>query len=384
MPDARTPSRGGPLAGLRVVELAGIGPAPLACRLLADLGAEVLRVVRPGDPAAGPDGMGRGRPVLRADLADPAQREAVRAAAARADVLVEPFRPGTAERLGLGPEVCRADNSRLIYVRMTGWGQDGPLAATAGHDINYLAVTGALHAIGPAERPVPPLNLIADYGGGAMFCVVGVLAAVAARERTGTGQVVDVAMVDGVSYLMSPLWSMLADGAWTDRRAANLLDGGAPFYDTYACADGEHVAVGPLEPRFFAELTGRLGLDGRSGQYDREHWPELRERLRTAFRTRNRDEWTALFAGSDACVTPVLGLAEAPAAEQLSARGTLPRVGGRIVPAPAPRFSETPAPGPDPGLAADPDEDGVRGRELLAGWGRHSDRLEQEHGRTAG
>jgi alpha-methylacyl-CoA racemase len=358
----------GPLAGLRVVELAGIGPAPLACQLLADLGAEVLRVVRPGAPAIGIDGLGGGRPVLRADLTDPRQRATVRAAAARADVLVEGFRPGTAERLGVGPAECRAENERLVYVRMTGWGQEGPLAGTAGHDINYLAATGALHAIGTAETPVPPLNLLADYGGGAMLCVVGVLAALHARTRTGSGQVVDAAMVDGVSYLMSGLWAMLGAGSWTDRRAANLLDGGAPFYDVYACRDDRYLAVGPLEPQFFAELTRLVGLPGSPPQYDRAGWAVLRERLRTVFRTKSREEWAAVFSGSDACVTPVASLSEAPDGEHLAARATLPRVGGRVRPAPAPRFSGTPAPGPTEDRLR-PDEDGARGRALLAAWG---------------
>ncbi|HEU0101008.1 MAG TPA: CaiB/BaiF CoA-transferase family protein [Mycobacteriales bacterium] len=345
----------GPLAGVRILELAGIGPAPLACRLLADLGAQVLRVERAG--GAIDDGLAAGRARVEVDLKDAGQVATVLAAAATADVLVEGMRPGVAERLGLGPEACSARNPRLVYARMTGWGQDGPLAQRAGHDLNYLSLTGALHAIGPAGKPVVPLNLVADFGGGSMFLVTGVLAALVERERSGAGQVVDVAMVDGVSQLMGMTWSMYSAGSWRDERAANLLDGGAPFYDTYACSDGRWVAVGAIEPQFYAQLVAGLGLDGLPGQYD--DWPATRAAFSAAFATRSRDEWAEVFAGTDACVTPVLSLAEAPDGGHLAARGTLLRDGSAVRPAPAPRFARTPGAVPSqvPG-----------GKELLARW----------------
>lgn len=330
----------GPLTGVRILELAGIGPAPLACRLLADLGAEVLRVDRAG---GGPvqDGLAGDRPRVAVDLKDPAELERVLAAAAHADVLVEAMRPGVAERLGLGPRPCRERNPRLVYARMTGWGQDGPLSQRAGHDLNYLSLTGALHAIGePGGAPVVPLNLVADFGGGSMFLVTGVLAALVERERSGQGQVLDVAMVDGVSQLMGMTWSKWSTGEWRDERGSNLLDGGAPFYTTYECADGRHVAVGAIEPQFYARLVEGLGLSDLPGQF--ADWPATRAAFAAAFRTRTRDEWAELFAGTDACVTPVLSLAEAPDGAHLAARGTLVRDGSAVRPAPAPRFSRTP------------------------------------------
>lgn len=329
----------GPLAGVRVLELAGIGPAPLGCRLLADLGADVLRVDRVGAPVVD-DGLAGGRARLPVDLKDPAGLARVLGLVERADVLVEGFRPGTTERLGLGPEACAERNPRLVYARMTGWGQDGPLAQRAGHDVDYLAVTGALHAIGPAGGPpVVPLNLVADFGGGAMFLVAGVLAALVERATSGLGQVVDVAMVDGVSALMGMTWSMYGTGGWRDERGANLLDGGAPWYGTYACADGRHVAVGALEPQFFAQLVAGLGMPDLRQD---EPWPALRKRFAAAFLARTRDECVAVFAGTDACVAPVLSLAEAPYGEHLAARGTLVRDGRQVRPAPAPRLSRTP------------------------------------------
>jgi len=346
----------GPLAGVRVVELAGIGPAPLACRMLADLGAEVLRVERAGAPVVD-DGLAGDRPRLAVDLKDPAGVEQVLGLLERADVLVEAFRPGVAERLGLGPEQCRDRSPRVVYARMTGWGQDGPLAQRAGHDLNYLSVTGALHAIGErGGRPVVPLNLVADFGGGAMLLVTGVLAALVERAASGEGQVVDVAMVDGVSALMGMTWSLWSRGSWSDERGSNLLDGGAPFYDTYTCADGRHVAVGALEPQFYGQLVAGLGLEDLPGQYD--DWPALRAAFTAAFLTRTRDEWAEVFAGTDACVTPVLSLEEAPDGEHLAARGTLVRDGKSVRPAPAPRFSRTPG---AVGGAGD-------AQELLARW----------------
>lgn len=348
----------GPLAGVRIVELAGLGPAPFACRLLHDLGADVVRVSRPGGGFSVTATLEEGRPSVRADLKDPAGVARVLDLAAEADVLVEGFRPGTVERLGLGPDECQARNPRLVYARMTGWGQSGPLAGRAGHDINYLSLTGALHAIGEADgAPVPPLNLVADFGGGSLFLVTGILAALVERERSGLGQVVDAAMLDGASYLMLLTYGMYAAGAWQDRRGANLLDGGCPFYRCYRCSDGGYVAVGALEPQFYADLLAGLGLSARSDlptQLDQGRWPELTATFRDVFAARPRDEWAALFADRDACVTPVLGLAEAPHHPQLVARGTFQDVPApdtsaatdpapRLLPGPAPRFSRTPA-----------------------------------------
>ena len=334
-----------------MVELAGIGPGPHAAMVLADLGADVVRVDRPagglriGDPDR-PDPVLRGRRRVLADLKDPAGREAVLALAERADVLIEGYRPGVAERLGVGPDDCRARNPRLVYGRMTGWGQDGPLARRAGHDINYVSITGALHAIGPADgRPVLPLNLVGDFGGGSMLLLVGVLAALWEAGRSGHGQVVDAAMVDGASLLMQMTWALHGQGHWADARGANLLDGGTPFYDTYTCADGRHVAVGPLEPRFYAQFLAGLGLDPADlpAQDDRAGWPTLRARFAEVLATRTRDEWAAVFDGTDACVTPVLALGEVAAHPHLAARGTVVAPDGVAQAAPAPRFSRTPA-----------------------------------------
>src|SRR3712207_1802667 len=294
----------GPLQGIRVLELAGIGPGPFAAMLLADMGADVVRVDRlDAIPPSGTtqersfDVLARGRRSIAVDLKQPAGGGLVLRLATDADVLIEGFRPGVTERLGVGPDDCLARNPRLVYGRMTGWGQEGPLAARAGHDINYLGLTGALHAIGTADKPVPPLNIGADFGGGALFLVVGVLAALLERGSSGQGQVVDAAMVDGASSLVTMIHGLLAAGLWQDRRAANLLDGGAPFYDTYACADGRHVAVGALEPQFYAQFLAGLGLtdDLPGGQHDVARWPEQRERIAAAFATRGRDEWAEAF-----------------------------------------------------------------------------------------
>jgi alpha-methylacyl-CoA racemase len=368
----------GPLAGIRVVELAGLGPAPFACMLLAELGADVVRVDRPGggtqlvSPAK--EALHRSRPSIAVDLKSPAGVDVVLRLAESADVLVEGLRPGVTERLGVGPEDCAARNPRLVYARMTGWGQEGPLAARAGHDINYLGLTGALHAIGPADKPVPPLNIGADFGGGAMFLVVGVLAALLERATSGRGQVVDAAMVDGASALVTMVYGMLGAGMWQDRRAANLLDGGAPFYDTYACADGRHVAVGAIEPQFHAQFLHGLGFDGDlpGGQYDVDRWPEQRERIAEVFATRTRDEWTAVFEGTDACVTPVLGLTEAPAHPHLAARGTFTDLDGTPLPAPAPRFSRTPG-----AVRGTPRAPGQDTRTALVAWGFAADEVDR-------
>ena len=355
----------GPLTGVRVLELAGIGPGPHACMLLADLGAEVLRIERPGGAAlrlSGPDVLARGRRTAVIDLKNPAAAETVLRLVENADVLVEGNRPGVTERLGVGPDVCLARNPRLVYARMTGWGQDGPWASHVGHDINYAGLAGALAAVGePGRKPVPPLNLVADFGGGSLFCVVGVLAALVERSVSGQGQVVDAAMVDGVSSLMAMFYAMRAGGGWSDARGTNLLDGGAPFYDTYACADGEYVAVGALEPQFWAEVVEVLGLEDAPGQADVARWPELRSRLAEVFLTRTGDEWAALFEGRPACVTPVLHLGEAAAHPHLAARGSVVEVDGVTQPAPAPRFSRTPGELSSPAPASTAD--------VLADWG---------------
>jgi alpha-methylacyl-CoA racemase len=358
--------RSGPLAGLKVVELAGIGPGPHAAMVLADLGADVVRVDRPGRGAdAGADPTLRGRRRLAADLKDPADKAAVLDLVARADVLVEGFRPGVTERLGLGPDDCLARNPKLVYARMTGWGQDGPLAQRAGHDINYISLTGLLHAIGrPGERPVPPLNLVGDFGGGSMLLLVGVLSALWEAQRSGHGQVVDAAMVDGASLLGQMFWGFLAQKAWVDEPGVNLLDGGAPFYDTYTCADGRHVAVGAIEPQFYAALLEGLGLTGAElpAQHDRDRWAELKAHFAEVFATRPRDEWAEVFAGTDACVTPVLAFGEVAAHPHLAARSTIVEPGGVAQAAPAPRFSRTAAAVPDPAADAESAE------QILADW----------------
>jgi alpha-methylacyl-CoA racemase len=331
----------GPLHGIRVLEIASLAPAPFGCMILADLGAEVLRVDRTSGGGLGPP-LGRGRRSVAVDLKHPDGPAAVLRLVESADVLVEGFRPGVAERIGIGPQPCLARNPRLVYARMTGWGQDGPLAPRAGHDINYIAVAGALEPIGRAgERPVPPLNLVGDFGGGGMLLAVGVLAALVERERSGAGQVVDAAMVDGAALLTTFLHGMRNGGMWSHPRGENLLDGGAPFYDTYETADGRYVAVGAIEPQFYAALLAGLGLAGEElpAQQDRSGWPVLRERFAAVFACRTRDEWASLFADTDACVTPVLAPDEAAAHPHNAARGVF--VDG--APAPAPRFSRTPA-----------------------------------------
>ena len=368
----------GPLAALRVLELAGLGPAPLCCTLLADLGAEVLRVERLGAglvfySEARFDLLARSRRSAAIDLKRPAGRDALLQLVERADVLVEGFRPGVAEKLGVGPETCLARNPRLVYGRMTGWGQTGPLAQAAGHDINYLALSGALHAIGPADHaPVPPLNLIADFGGGALYLAAGILAALFERQSSGRGQVVDAAMLDGVAHLMSMTFSLFAAGLWRDRRASNLLDGGAPFYAVYETRDGKYISIGALEQHFFDVLAERIGLppEQRARRSKPQEWPQLRAALAAIFRDKTRDEWCALLEGSDACFAPVLSLAEAPDHPHQRARGTFCEVGGVRQSAAAPRFDRTPAgtpvPGRDPGADTAP---------ALLDWGFSSEQL---------
>ncbi|MGY1722269.1 CaiB/BaiF CoA transferase family protein [Blastococcus sp. SYSU DS0533] len=346
----------GPLAGLRVLEMAGLGPVPHAAMMLADLGADVVRVGRPGprpmaELAGAVDHVLRGRTDTTADLKSPDGLTAVRALAARADVLLEGFRPGVMERLGLGPAELLAADPGLVYGRMTGWGHQGPLALSAGHDLNYLAVTGVLHALGPADQPPPvPLTLLGDYGGGSMFLVTGVLAALWERARSGRGQVVDAAMVDGIGVLAQKFWAMRGAGTWTDDRHANLLDGAAPFYDTYVCADGRHLAVAAIERPFFARLMAGLGLDpaAHGDQYDRAAWPQLRTAIERAVCSRTRDEWAVEFDGTDACASPVLTFAEALEHAHHRARDAFVEIDGVPQPAPAPRFDRTPPPTPAP------------------------------------
>lgn len=361
----------GPLDGLRVIELAGIGPGPYAAMLLADMGAEVVRVERPGPQASGVpphrDVLRRNRKSIVVDLREPAGTQTMLALVEKADVLIEGFRPGVAERLGLGPQDCWAVNPRLVYGRMTGWGQNGPLSNSAGHDIGYIALTGALGAIGRSGTgPVPPVNLVGDFGGGSTFLVMGVLAALWEAQRSGLGQVVDAAIVDGASSLTALLHGLMAAEQWVDRRGENFLDTGVPWYDTYRTADGEWMAVGALEPKFYAEFARLLGLSDEVAGYraDQNKWPELRAAIADTFATQTREHWSQIFEGTDACVAPVLSLSEAAHHPHLAARDTFITIDGITQPAPAPRFSRTPSaePAPPPAVGAD-------NEEILERWG---------------
>jgi len=338
----------GPLHGIRIVEMAGLGPAPLAAQLLADLGADVVVVDRRSGPADPTDLNRRNKRSIALNLKDPAGTDACRRLIAGSDVLIEGFRPGVTERLGLGPDACLQANPRLVYARMTGWGQSGPWAPMAGHDINYISLSGALNAVGHRDRPpVPPLNLFGDYGGGTMFLIFGVLAALLERERSGEGQVVDAAMVDGLSAMMSVFYMFQARGQWSEQREANMLDGGAHFYRCYETRDGKAISVGAIEPQFYAELCEKAGLphDPPAVQHDKAAWPDLSEKFATMFRQKTRDEWAAIFQGSDACAAPVLTIAESEEHPHLKARGVLFRGEGDVLQAaPAPRFGRTPAP----------------------------------------
>ncbi|MFZ1814296.1 MAG: CaiB/BaiF CoA-transferase family protein [Rhizobiaceae bacterium] len=353
----------GPLEGLKVVEMAGLGPCPLAGQLLGDLGAEVTVIVRKRakpDPA---DVNNRSKRSVALDLKSDAGREAAMRLIERSDILIEGFRPGVMEKLGLGPDDCAARNAGLIFGRMTGWGQEGPLAHTAGHDLNYLSLSGALHAMGRSgEVPTPPLNLVADYGGGTMFLLLGVLSALYERQRSGRGQVIDAAMVDGVPALMGIFHTMLARGQWNGRaREANLLDGGAPFYRCYETSDGKFLSVGPLEPQFFAELVEKVGLPGDlcASQYNLSEWASRREAFVALFASRTRDEWMKIFTGTDACVAPVLAFDEVMAHPHNAARSTFIKVGGVVQAAPAPRFSRTPPATPAPPVPPGADTDRI-------------------------
>jgi alpha-methylacyl-CoA racemase len=336
----------GPLAGVKVLEFAGIGPGPFVGMMLSDMGAHVLRVERKGARDPTPDRLdARGRLAIELDLKQPRSIELCLRLCEQVEIVFEGHRPGVMERLGLGPDAVLARNPRILYGRMTGWGQHGPNAASAGHDINYLSLSGALHAIGTEEKPIPPLNLVADYGGGAMFLMVGLLAGLLHSRATGKGQVIDAAMTDGAAYLMSRFYGSHAASVWADRRCSNVLDGGAPFYDTYRCADGKWLSVGAIEPQFYALLLEKTGSAERLPrlQMERTSWRHMRETLRELFATRARQEWCDLLEHTDACVAPVLSLAEAPKHPHNLARGTFVEIDGVMQPTPAPRFSETPA-----------------------------------------
>lgn len=336
----------GPLSGVRIVEFAGIGPGPYCGMLLSDMGAEIIRIDRLRSTLPPPGSVTlRGRSSLALDLKAPQSRDLCLDILASADAMFEGFRPGVMERLGLGPDEATRANPRLVYGRMTGWGQHGPLAPAAGHDINYIALSGALHAIGPAERPVPPLNLVGDFGGGALFLALGMLAALLHARATGKGQVVDAAMSDGAASLMAMFYGKFGAGAWTDRREANYIDGGSHFYRTYQCSDGEWIAIAAIEPQFYAELIERAGLrlPEQHGQMDVEQWPALQQIFEARFRERTRAEWTAVLEGTDACFAPVLSLGDAPSHPHNAARKTFVELDGIMQPSPAPRFSLTPS-----------------------------------------
>jgi alpha-methylacyl-CoA racemase len=371
----------GPLQGLRVIEMVGIGPCPFAAMMLADMGADVIRIDRKPDPdAPNPyptlgtkyDVMARGRRSLALDLKDPRARALLLDLVAKADALVEGFRPGVMERLGLGPDACTARNPKLVYGRITGWGQTGPLAQAAGHDLNYVALSGMLHAMGDADRPPsPPLNLVGDFGGGGMMLAFGIVCAMLEAKTSGRGQVVDAAMTDGAALLGAMMYGLRADGSWSAARGANLLDGGAPFYATYACADGRFIAVGAIEPQFYAQLLALTGAadPAFARQRRQEDWPALKAKFAALFATRTRDAWCALLEGTDVCFAPVLDMDEAPRHPHNAARATFVDVDGVTQPAPAPRFSRTPG---QAGTVAAPGQDGPA---ILADWGWTGDAI---------
>ncbi|MGB1189029.1 MAG: CaiB/BaiF CoA transferase family protein [Pseudomonadales bacterium] len=335
----------GPLTGIKIIELAGIGPGPFCGMMLSDMGAEVIRVDRPGGRMRGQDVLARGRKSISVDLKSEGGRDVVLKLCESADAIFEGFRPGVTERLGLGPEACQGRNKRLVYGRMTGWGQDGPMAQAAGHDINYIALTGALHAIGPKDgKPVPPLNLVGDFGGGGMLLAFGLVCGILEASRSGEGQVVDAAMVDGAAALMAMFFTMNAGGMFKTSRASNMLDGGAHFYGTYETKDGEHIALGSIEPQFYALLVEKAGLDPEdfSAQMDQSRWPEFQEKLTACFLTKTRSEWQEIMEGTDVCFAPVLSINEVADHPHNKARGTFQSLEGVVQPAPAPRFSRTP------------------------------------------
>nr|WP_210339874.1 CaiB/BaiF CoA-transferase family protein [Bosea sp. ASV33] len=368
------------MAGIRIVELGGIGPVPFCAMLLSDLGADIVRIDRPpGFDGGAPiepkfNLLNRGRRSAGIDLKKPEAAAAILQLVARADAVLEGFRPGTAERLGLGPAECLAANPRVVYGRMTGWGQDGPRASEPGHDINYIALTGALHAIGRKdEAPAIPLNLIGDFGGGSLYLALGVVSAILESRRSGQGQVVDAAMVDGAASLMTLIYGLTAAGYWTDERGANRLDSGAPFYNVYETRDGKHIGIGANETRFYRNAVKLLCLDEAAlpDQHDKSGWPVIRERFAAAFRTRTRDEWVALAEGKEVCIAPILSLAEAPEDPHLKARGTFVEIDGVVQPAPAPRFSRTAG-----AIQRPPANPGEHTDEVLADWGLSADTID--------
>ncbi|WP_026075807.1 CaiB/BaiF CoA transferase family protein [Noviherbaspirillum massiliense] len=378
---------GGPLQGLKVVEIVGIGPGPFCAMMLADMGAEVIRIDQKPGPSARKAGIGtippefdvlaRGRPSAALDLKNPAGKRAALDLISRADALIEGFRPGVMERLGLGPDACLKTNPKLVYGRMTGWGQGGTLAHAAGHDLNYVALSGMLHAIGRrGEPPPPPLNLVGDFGGGGLLLAFGMVCAMLEAQGSGKGQVVDAAMTDGSALLGTMMYGMKAAGMWTTRRESNLLDGAAHFYDCYACADGKFISIGAIEPQFYAQLLERIGIEDEGllkqlqEQMNPRRWPELKQALAAIFRKRTRDEWCALLEGSDACFAPVLDMDEAPQHPHNQARATFIDIAGVTQPAPAPRFSRTPAEKPEPASAPGADTERV-----LAAWGFNAERI---------
>lgn len=377
----------GPLAGTKIIEVAGIGPGPFCAMLLADMGADVIRVDRAqnvsgGDPASPPvDVMGRGRRSLGVDLKNPDGVETVLDLIAGADALIEGFRPGVMERLGLGPDVALARNPRLIYGRMTGWGQDGPYSSTAGHDINYIALAGALEPIGrKGGPPVPPLNLVGDFGGGGMFLAFGIACGLLHAQRTGEGQVVDAAMVDGAAVLMTMFHALGAMGMWQPERGTNMIDSGSHYYDVYETADSKYVSLGSIEPQFYAEMLRLTGLEGETlpGQHDKSEWPAMKARLTEIFKAKTRDEWCAIMEGTDVCFAPVLSLADAPKHPHNVHRGTFVELNGIVQPAPAPRFSATSA-----SVQRPPAHAGQHTDEVLLEWGFDVDRVAKLRGAGA-
>ncbi len=370
----------GPLTGLKVIELAGIGPAPMAAMMMSDMGAEVIRVDRltaSGLGIAMPkkfNFLGRGRKSIAVDLKNPEAIEALLELIDQADILIEGFRPGVMERLGMGPEVCLERNPKLVFGRVTGWGQEGPLSKSAGHDLNYIALSGALHAIGRSndEPPTPPLNLVGDFGGGTMFVVVGILAALHEVKNSGKGQVVDAGMVDGALSLMTSIYGMQAGGIQSDERASNILDSGSHFYNTYETRDGKYVSIGSIETKFYALLLEKLGLDPDSlpPQMERESWPAMKEKFKEIFLTKTRDEWCALMENTDICFAPVLSLAEAADYSHNKERGSFVDVEGVMHPAPAPRFSATPS-----SIKSPTPQTGVHTDEVFADWGMSADKI---------
>ena len=371
----------GVLSGYRVIELAGIGPGPMCAMLLSDMGADVLRIDRVADAGLGIamdqkySLLNRGRRSVAFDLKKPEAIEAVLKLVEKADALIEGFRPGVTERLGLGPDDCLKRNPRLIYGRMTGWGQEGPLALAAGHDINYIALSGALHSIGrKGDAPVPPLNLVGDFGGGALYLALGVVAGLLEAQKSGKGQVVDAAMVDGAASLMTAIYGMHGSGFWNNERGDNILDTGAHYYEVYETKDGKHVAIGSIEAKFYAELLRLSGLQGEElpHQQDRKSWPKMKERLKTLFRTKTRDEWCKIMEGSDICFAPVLSMSEAPNHPHMKHRGTFVEENGVTQPGPAPRFSRTPSK-----IQRPPAKAGEHTEEALRDWGFANADLDQ-------